>query len=513
MRRGVKQGMRGAYHRNVREQLRAENPKFHAGPNPLEREMNMRVIQPTTAEEIAQMTKILDETYGNSPNAQERQALELWKFQISSGTVMDEVKLKFLRGFYFWLLGRGTEEDTKKTMWGRGNAAVYNKEVAAYIDQFVSKRTQYAQQLQLLSMRVPSTLNGYYLYYKYIVHGNLKRVTGANGESFWDMTQEDYLQDFDIFKQEFEKEEIFRDKPKEEYARVIAPAALRDKKYKAFEGVNPYPITEEGLKADKELPLDDAKEVVEIERRVSSMMTSTGENHRKQLDKELEESEPYGTGQVAEDNAEPGANTGTNQGSAVMAVAVEQSGEFDRTGARADLAADMQQNIDEQEFDRVVGGLVKWAHTKQQPTDLSEFKDYEAAEKEAKSIIRTYQDGSDRKKALEELRTIKKQLLFGERSRLFGEEGEAESVDISTEEKKRSELLERFDILKGSESFAEDSPERGSVTSSVEATAGLHDSLVEARRDSKGKEEAADSPKEKRKRYFFFFFFFFFVFF
>ena len=214
----------------------------------MEREANINVIQPTNAQQVERMTEVLRKTYNHSnATPEEKQAFALWQFQVSQGTAADEVKLEFLRGFYFWLLGRGDEADHEKTMWGRANAAVYNKEVASYIDQFVSKRTRYAMLLQLLSMRVPSTLNGYYLYYKYIVKGALKRVKGKDGLEYWDMSNEDYLQDFDIFRQELDKEGILGERGEDAYSMAIAPQGNKPRDRKGFEASVPYPVTREGL--------------------------------------------------------------------------------------------------------------------------------------------------------------------------------------------------------------------------------------------------------------------------
>ncbi len=86
--------------------------------------------------------------------------------QVANDQITDLVKFNFLRRFYFWLLGRGTEEEHKKTLWGRANMAVWNPEIAAYIDQFTNKRTHYALKLAMLAGRVPTGIVGSYLYFK-----------------------------------------------------------------------------------------------------------------------------------------------------------------------------------------------------------------------------------------------------------------------------------------------------------------------------------------------------------
>ena len=253
MQRGLRRGGAYAGSRAAKDVLQAANAKFHAGPDPLERESDLHVIQPSDRQQLEAMTKMLEETYKNNPTDQQKQALELWKFQVASGTVVDQVKFQFLRRFYFWLLGRGEQEDHEKTMWGRANTAVYNGEVAAYIDQFTSKRAQYAMKLQLLSMRIPDSLLGYYLYFKYIVNGALKRVE-KNGKSFYDMSNDDYLQDFDVFQQVFDKKsDLFGGETNDKGASdIMGPMALRKPGEKAFEGVVPHPTTTEALAKNSE---------------------------------------------------------------------------------------------------------------------------------------------------------------------------------------------------------------------------------------------------------------------
>ncbi len=226
--------------------MTVHNRKFHPSPSPLEQEAQLDVIMPTDAQQLQGMIRMLDKEYENATPSQ-RAALDLWKMQVSQSTASDTVKLQFLRRFYFWLLGRGDDDATSKTLWGRGNAAAHNSEVAAYIDRFHNKRTQYAIQLFMLSQRVPSNLNQYYLYFKYVVNGQLKYTKLKDGTGFWDMSNEDYLEDFDLFRQAFDPND---DKPQDPSKRgdaaIIAPAVdgqISGKK--SFQGQDPYPFTAE----------------------------------------------------------------------------------------------------------------------------------------------------------------------------------------------------------------------------------------------------------------------------
>ena len=207
--RKVVQGSRvksAGYYTGVRAgkaRVQSMNPKFHPGEDPIEREQRLGVIMPTDKQQLEQMTRMLEKEFSGDPKKQ--QALELWKIQVAEGLVTDQVKLDFLRRFHMWLLGRGTQEDHKKTMWGRANAAVYNREVAGYIDMFIDKRKQWVLKLLSLSNNVPDTLLGYYLYFKYIVNGGLQQKQ-IDGVTVWDMSDEDYLQDYDLFQQVFQEE-------------------------------------------------------------------------------------------------------------------------------------------------------------------------------------------------------------------------------------------------------------------------------------------------------------------
>ena len=218
--------------------VRSEDKKFGVGQNPIEQERTIDIIKPTDKASTDRLLEMINQMYPTAAPHQQ-QALDFWRVQLAQGNMTDQVKYEFLQRFHMWLLGRGNEVDTSKTMWGRGNAAVHNPQVAAYIDQFAKKRLEYALLLSLLQNRVPETLNGYYLYFKYIVNGNLKLATAADGTSFYDLSHEDFLADFDMMVQEFEK-------GRPGYAEIIKPAMQRPANVKAFGGEgatpsDPYP--------------------------------------------------------------------------------------------------------------------------------------------------------------------------------------------------------------------------------------------------------------------------------
>lgn len=195
-----------------RAALASVDKKFHPGATPIEREPFEDVLKPQYREQLEQMMKLMGDYAQQAGTPEAKQAVALWQAQVAQGTFSDKVKFEWARRFYYWLLGRGTEEDHDRTMWGRGNAAVYNPQVRAYIESFGAKRLQFAQQLALLANRVPDTLTGYYLYFKYIVGGKLERKT-KGGQSWWDMSDEDFLADFEMFHNEFAADRDYIAKP------------------------------------------------------------------------------------------------------------------------------------------------------------------------------------------------------------------------------------------------------------------------------------------------------------
>lgn len=151
----------------ARDVLRVGNPKWQPGLSPLEEEERLRVIVPTNAQQMRAINTMIDTLLQDAAlDADVRKALAMWKVNYQMEAAPDQVRRAFLEGFWCWLLGRGTDEDTKRTLWGRANVAAHNAEVAAYLELFARKRTEYAARLVLMAENVPDTLVGFYLYYK-----------------------------------------------------------------------------------------------------------------------------------------------------------------------------------------------------------------------------------------------------------------------------------------------------------------------------------------------------------
>lgn len=241
----------------ARQAIASANPKWQPGMSPLEEEERLKVIVPTNAQQVRQINVMIDTLMQDGDlDPDVRRALALWKTNYQMESVPDQVRRAFLEGFWCWLLGRGTDADTKRTLWGRANVAAHNAEVAAYLELFARKRTEYAARLVLMAEHVPDTLNGFYLYYKasaclfvfclltrqqYIVKGGLKKVQDPKDSSKWfySLDDEQFLEDWDLFEQEGGK-----------YAHMVAPAANRPAGKQPWGGdeentpaMDPYPAT------------------------------------------------------------------------------------------------------------------------------------------------------------------------------------------------------------------------------------------------------------------------------
>jgi hypothetical protein len=112
------------------------------------------------------------------------------------------------------------------------------------------------------------------LYFKYVVNGALRRVSRPDGTSFWDMSNEDYLEDFDMFRQVLDVPNVFGENGQKQidhgstaYADLIAPAAQREKdasEQPAFQSVDPYPVTPANLARSTHAPTQ-AKNVAALD--------------------------------------------------------------------------------------------------------------------------------------------------------------------------------------------------------------------------------------------------------
>ena len=173
---------------------------FQPPKDPLEVEDTLKTMQPKPldSEQKKRMIEIANELIGSDRvGAREKKALRIWKVSILAKGFKGIVQQEFQKDFWRWLVGRGKEEDHKKTPWYR-DKLTDDIEVSHYVDSFVSKYHMFRVKLQLLSMRRPIGINQTYLFFKYIVRGK-------------EPNQDNFLDDWDIMIKEFD--EAGRDGP------------------------------------------------------------------------------------------------------------------------------------------------------------------------------------------------------------------------------------------------------------------------------------------------------------
>lgn len=174
--------------------------KFAVPPSPLDQEGKLNKMQPLPQFEQKEILKVLDSTIQKTTDLDTRAALIQWKTKMVADELKGDVGKKYIQDFHCWLLGRGKPTDHKRTFWGRENAARTNRQVQKYIDSLAGKRLEYALKLAEMAYTAPTTLNGFYLYFKYIVRSGIKMTKGV-----WDFTDVSYLDDWDMMRMEFEK--------------------------------------------------------------------------------------------------------------------------------------------------------------------------------------------------------------------------------------------------------------------------------------------------------------------
>ena len=137
-----------------------ERAKYKPGKDPLEKEESIAIIKPQNKQQREAVLKMLNDVEQKAQNDPiAKQAIAMWKTQYEMNQLQDSVDYGFLKDWWYWLLGRASDKDAARTLWGRANVAAHNDEVAAYIELFINKRLDYALKLISLANRVPDTLN------------------------------------------------------------------------------------------------------------------------------------------------------------------------------------------------------------------------------------------------------------------------------------------------------------------------------------------------------------------
>ena len=181
---------RAAETRNRKDQIGASSTKYIVPGDPLEGEARMMSMVPQSVDETDRMLEVAN-TMLKQENLTpgERNALEAWKMQLSAKGIKGQVQHEFVRDFWQWLIGRGKDSDHARTPWARQSVA-YDEEVSTYLDLMYSKMHHYNMKLKLLSTRVPEGINQFFIYFKYVVRGEL-------------LDKSNFLHDFQLFTDEF----------------------------------------------------------------------------------------------------------------------------------------------------------------------------------------------------------------------------------------------------------------------------------------------------------------------
>lgn len=147
---------------SFRTQLQKEGPSVFFAPLPAARRAEIRAY-------AEQMKNAADEAKAkNEPARGSRAAWELWEAMQDDFT--EGLDVDYQKKFLAWLLGKGLEQDHKKTPWGREPHALELPEVRAWLDQIIDSASFTESYLLKLLFRGPQSLDEYAIYYKYLLH-------------------------------------------------------------------------------------------------------------------------------------------------------------------------------------------------------------------------------------------------------------------------------------------------------------------------------------------------------
>lgn len=159
-----------------------ENVKYKAPSDPLQVETTLKDMEPTQAQEHSKMLEVVNLLIDDPKVVgEEKKALSVWKANLLASTIGSHVKKAFVRDFWAWLVGQGTQQDVDRTFWGR-RPLTDDPEVERYISLFPAKMQEYRVKLYLLANRRPIGINECFLFYKYIVRGDFKVDSGFDAE-------------------------------------------------------------------------------------------------------------------------------------------------------------------------------------------------------------------------------------------------------------------------------------------------------------------------------------------
>lgn len=122
---------------------------------------------------IKELSDQLDKTTGSGPEANVRAQLAAWnhwKTTFEAKGLEKTGAVDITKNFYAWLLGKGVEEDHRRTPWYRDQALLELPDVQEWIDGFNDVLSESQNELLKLVWKTPQNLEEAWLYYKYVVH-------------------------------------------------------------------------------------------------------------------------------------------------------------------------------------------------------------------------------------------------------------------------------------------------------------------------------------------------------
>lgn len=98
---------------------------------------------------------------------------------------------KFVSDFWSWLNGKSSDADHKKTPWGRHPIRL--PDVLAYEDSFIDVRYKFLKKMIHLQTFGPSNLKECWLFFKYIVRGDIGDKAGLGFLDDWDKITSEFI--------------------------------------------------------------------------------------------------------------------------------------------------------------------------------------------------------------------------------------------------------------------------------------------------------------------------------
>lgn len=94
----------------------------------------------------------------------------MWDTQMEHGALEEGSDALVLKNFYAWLLGKGREEDHRRTPWGRRPEMVELDDVREWLGSFIDVMVDTKTELTKLAWKTPQNLEEAWLYYKFLIH-------------------------------------------------------------------------------------------------------------------------------------------------------------------------------------------------------------------------------------------------------------------------------------------------------------------------------------------------------